>query len=29
MDEYFDWKTAQQEDMPPVEKQAKPVAVAA
>ena len=29
MDEYFDWKTAQQEDKPTVEKQAKPVAVAA
>ena len=29
MDEYFDWKTAQQEEKPPVEKQVEPVAVAA
>ena len=29
MDEYFEWKTAQQEEKPPAEKEAEPVAVAA
>jgi hypothetical protein len=29
MDEYFEWRTAQQEEKPPAEKQAEPVAVAA
>jgi hypothetical protein len=29
MEEFFQWKTAQQEEKPPAEEQAEPVAVAA